>query len=183
MDSTVGGLGPAEEKVLVAIGELALRFARDAVDRETASDVAQDVVLICLKRKRARVWTVDASEMEMYVRCLVRRRVVDSLRRRQRRGERDAEHARDRLDSAYEWMEPELALEAEWLEAFRQSTFDALPSRSRRTWALVREKRISYKAAAKELGVSARTVCSDLTEAERFVRKRMRANGLTSSEE
>ncbi len=182
MDETVRGLGPSDDDVLVEIREIALRCAAEVVDRETASDVAMDVVVLCLTRMRAKRWRVEHRALHGYVCRLARDRVVDVLREQHRRREREAEHARDRRESAHEWMYPERALEAKELDAASQKEFDGLPQQARLTWMLVREQRISYKSVAKALGLSHRAIRANLARAERLVRERMREKGLADAD-
>jgi RNA polymerase sigma-70 factor (ECF subfamily) len=182
MDSMAEGRGPSEDDVLVEIGAIAHRYAQGLVDRDMAHDVAQDVVVFCLEKMRARQWRIDRSTLRRYVWCLVRRRLIVVLRRKDRLREREADHARERRQSPPAWMHPESALEAKELEAFEQETLNGLPRQSRRAWRLVREQRLSYKTAARVLGVSRATLCSNLARAERLVRERMREQGVAGDE-
>lgn len=180
MDSVTEGRRPSEDDVLIEIDAIAHRFARGVVDRDMAHDVAQDVVLICLEKMRAKRWRIEQSELRRYVWCLVRRQIIIVLRRRDRRREREADHAREGRESPPAWMNPERAMEAREVEAFELETMEDLPPQSRRAWRLVREKRMSYKAVAKFLGLSRAAVCSSVARAERIMRERMREKGLAS---
>lgn len=183
MDSVTEGRRPSEDDVLAEIGAMAHRFARGVVDRDMAHDVAQDVVLICLEKMRAKRWRLERSALPRYVRCLVHRRIIVVLRRRDRRREREADHARERRESPPAWTHPERAMEAREREACELEAMDGLPPQSRRAWRLVREKRMSYRAAARLLGVSRATLCSNLARAERLVRERMQEEGLGEPDE
>ena len=180
MDSVEGGRRASEDDVLVEIGAIAHRYARGVVDRDMAHDVAQDVLMFCLEKMRDNRWRLEGSALRRYVRCLVRRQIIIALRRRERRREREADHARERRESPPAWMHPERAMEAREIEAFELETMEDLPPQSRRAWRLVREKRMSYKAAAKFLGLSRAAVCSSVARAERIMRERMREKGLAS---
>ncbi len=159
--------------VLVDIGERARRHAARIVDRDTAEDIAQDLVIDCLERMRAGTWSVRPDGIDAYVGCVVRRRTIDGLRRAQSRAEREAEHARELTEGVHAWMEPELALEARELEALRVRAMAELPEACRRAYLLVREQKASYAEAAAVLGVTTSAVNANVVRAQRKLRARL----------
>ena len=83
------------DPLVIEIGRVARRFESKRVPADVADDIAQDLVLECLTKIRAGKWTVRHADLESFVRGVVRRRVLDWLRRCARADERNAQHARE----------------------------------------------------------------------------------------
>lgn len=167
-----------EAALLTSISNRARRIAHamvraDTADAADAEDLAQDVVLECLVRLRSgKLWTRPAS-LAAFVRRRVRSRAIDLLRRKKHRAARNAEHARELMESVHAWMSPELALETRELELFREHTLASLPYDCRRAYVMVREGEAPYQVVADQLGVSRAAVCSRVVSAQRLFRREL----------
>ena len=148
----------SESVLLLKIHTLAKRAARRIVEWDVAENIADDVVMDCLERMRAGTWGVGSHRLKSYVRCLVRRRAVDVLRRDQRRADREAEHARELTESVHAWMEPHFALEAAELDDLERAAVAGLPLEVLETYELVRDGGATYERAGRQMGVSRSTV-------------------------
>ncbi len=163
--------------LLLEIGALAQQHARRLVDRDTAEDIAQDVVVTCLERIRAGTWDVRPDGIDAYVRCVVGRRVIDVVRRRKRRREREAEHSRELEEGVHAWMDPELALERDELEAYHERAMAEMPAACRRAYRLVRERHASRAEAAAKLGVTVGAIGMRLARAQRELEEGLKRRG------
>jgi RNA polymerase sigma-70 factor (ECF subfamily) len=159
------------DALIVEIHRLAREFAGKRVAADVADDIAQDICLECLVKIRAGRWSVRHSDLAVFVRGVVRRRVVDWLRRREHGDERNAEHARELEEGEHAWMSPELLLEERELAVVREETLRELPTACRRAYLMVREEGESYKGAARRLGVSRSAVSAHIVTAQRRFRR------------
>jgi RNA polymerase sigma factor (sigma-70 family) len=164
--------------LLIEIAHLAHRFASEVVARDIAEDVAQDVVLECLIKVREQTWHADDASIQGLIRNMVRRRAIDSLRRTQRREERNAEHVRDLSDGAHGWMSPDIASDERELAALHAETLASLPGKCRRIYVMVREDRIAYEVVAARLGLSRSAVSWHIVAAQRRFRRRLKDHGI-----
>ena len=83
------------------------------------------MTLQCRVKIRARRRRVDAAELEIYVRRVVRRRAVDLLRRSQPREQRHAEYVLE-MQAVPTWMSPELADEERELAELHERALERL---------------------------------------------------------
>lgn len=155
------------DALVVEIHRQARALAKKRVPVDVADDIAQDITFECLIKIRAGRWRVRHADLTDVLRGVVRRRVVDWLRRREHGDERNAEHWRDREDSEHAWMSPELELEEPELAAVHERTLRELPSACRRAYLMVREEGESYNGAARRLGVSPSAVSAHIVTAQR----------------
>jgi RNA polymerase sigma factor (sigma-70 family) len=170
-DSVMGTL-------LVDVGERARKYAERIVDPQTADDIAQDVVLTALTRMRAGRWRPGRGGIDGYVRCVVRRRAGDALKRRQRRHEREAEHARELTEGVHAWMDPELALEARELDTMYARATAGLPETHRRAYQLVRVQHASHATAAAVLGVTPSALSMNVVRAQQALEVELELRGI-----
>lgn len=169
----------SEAQLLMDVATLARRFAGKYMCTHDAEDLAQDVVLECLIRMRAGKWKPIIS-LGAFVRAMVWRRRTDSLRQRERRTSRDAEHARALTESVHTWMSPEHALEERELLSFHEQTLTSLPRSCRRAYVMVREEEAPYQLVADRLGVSRATVCAHVVAAQRRFRLELLEQGIAT---
>src|SRR5690349_19684277 len=112
----------AQNSLMIEIHAMAHPMAKRLVPRELeAEDVAQDVVLDCVTRIREKTWRLGDRDLDCHIACLIRRRVRSLLKKRIAQMERDMEYLRDREGSVYEWMQPEIQLDAEEMDALREA--------------------------------------------------------------
>src|SRR6185312_2398188 len=180
MEEAAGEAGEVDSALGCEIAKRARALAERIVDRHAAEDIAQDVVLTCLERMQAGTWRLGPGGVDGYVRCVVRRRAVDALRRRQRRQDRDAEHARELVEGVHAWMDPELALEARELDELHASATARLSAPCRRAYHLVREQRVSYAVAAAVLSVTPSAVNVSVVRAQRTIRAELEGRGIAA---
>src|SRR2546423_352545 len=165
MDHVSPSDAATETAVLLQVTIIARRYARKFLGAQAAEDLAQDVVLQCLKEMRAGRWVIRHS-LAAYVGYLVRWRRDDFHCRRKRRMARDAEHLRERTESTHVWMSPDLALEERELDEFHEQTLASLPDGCRRAYVMVREDGEPYQVVAERLGVSRAAVCFHVVAAQ-----------------
>jgi RNA polymerase sigma-70 factor, ECF subfamily len=168
----------AEAELLLAVHSIARQRLRKILDEPSAEDIAQDVVLEILGRQRAGTLRLRRQTLV----ALVRRRAFDRaknlLRWTKRQSQRDAEFQREIADSVHQWMSPDVALEAEELEAVAERTLETLSPDCRRPYRMVREEKRSYRDVATDLGITRSTVCDHLSEAQNRFRDALRDHGL-----
>ena len=82
------------DALVIEIWRVARRFAGQSIPTDVADDIAQGIVVECLSKIRAEKWTVRHSDLEPFMRGVVRRNVVDWFRRCAHADERNAQHAR-----------------------------------------------------------------------------------------
>lgn len=169
MDLVLPPDASSETHLIVEISAFAHRYARALMSAAAAEDLAQDVVLECLIRIRDGRWRIKHS-LAAFVRAMVRRRRADTLRLRERRAAREAQHANECADGVHAWMSPELVLESEELDAFHVRMLAQLPPGCRNAYTMVREEETSYQVAAEKLGVTRAAVCAHIVTAHRRFR-------------
>jgi RNA polymerase sigma-70 factor (ECF subfamily) len=170
------------EALLVEVTSLARQLAREFRRRGISpKDLAQDVVLECLTEIRAGHWRRDSAPLAAIVRNKVRRRGIDELRRRRRAEKREAEFARERLESTPTWMSPDGELEERELEELREQALASLPPACRRAYELVRDKGMSYEEAARILGVSRSGISAFVVKAQRKLRGQLKNSGIEAT--
>lgn len=168
----------AQNALLVEIEGIALEFAGAFLPADVADDVAHDVVLDCLLRLRAGTLDIEMALLRGFTYALVKRRVVDRVRREVRRMTRDAEHARTQNEGTHAWMSPELARQAAELEALRVRLLARLPPMCRRALIMIRDDHETYEAAAKRLGVTIDAVTSRVVRAQGRMRRGLKKAGV-----
>ena len=179
MDNSLPRRIPPQERLLIRIADLAWREAFHRGGPEFAEDLAQDVVLECLVKVRTRRGRLTGRTLKGFVRQVVRRRWLDSLRLARRRATREEEHAREATGGPRLWMSPELKLVDAELTHFHESTLASLPSGCRRSYLMVREEDASYQLTADLLGVSRATVNAHVVAAQRKFREGLPKYGIT----
>jgi RNA polymerase sigma factor (sigma-70 family) len=108
----------------------------------------------------------------------VQSKAVDQLRQRQRRDERELEHAQRVEAVMHAWMSPDQSTEERELEAEEECALAELPAEDRDVYLMTRDRGESYKAIAKRLGLSERAVCHRIVKTRRRLRSRLRARGI-----
>lgn len=179
MDNSLPRRIPPQERLLIRIADLAWQHASHLGGADFADDLAQDVVLECLVKVRTRSGRLTARTLNAFVRQVVRRRWLDSLRLAHRRATREQEHSRETTNGTRLWMSPELTLVDAELARFREHTLASLPSACRRSYLMVREEDASYQLTADLLGVSRATVNAHVVAAQRKFREGLPQYGIT----
>jgi RNA polymerase sigma factor (sigma-70 family) len=166
------------DALLIRIDAIALARAREIVVRHAAADIAHDVVLECLVKIRDGTWDVAPDDLIRCVRRMVQSKAVDQLRQRQRRDERESEHAKQVEAIMHAWMSPDQSTEERELEAVEECALAELPEEDRITYLMARGRGESYAAIATQLGLSESAVCRRIVKARRGLRSRLRARGI-----
>ena len=167
-----------EELVLTEVRRLARRQAGLSMASDAADDVAQDVAFAVLAALRKGRPIPRGALLIGLIRRMVRCRAADRLRREQRRGRRDSDYARERVDRRPAWMCPAAALDETEVQRFRERTLYELKEPCRRAFVMVREEHATYASAAEALSVSRTTIRSYVVAAERNFRRRLGEMGL-----
>jgi RNA polymerase sigma factor (sigma-70 family) len=166
------------DALLIRIDAVALALAREIVVRHAAADIAHDVVLECLVKIRDGTWDVAPEDLIRCVRRMVQSKAVDQLRQRQRRDERELQHATRVEAIMHAWMSPDQSAEERELEALEEGEIAELPEEDRDTYLLARDRGQSYTAIAALLGLSESAVSHRIVRARRRLRSRLRAKGI-----
>ena len=169
------------EGLLLEVKRLARTFSRRLVLPVDREDLEQDTVLACLASIRDGTWNGHAAKLSVIVGHIVRCQAVDRLRRRQCSFERDAEYARDVVETMHAWMSPEAAMHERELEAARWEMLESLSPRCRQAYELVREQGLSYAQAARLLGMTRSGVCAFVVKAQRKLRLQLKRRGIETT--
>jgi RNA polymerase sigma factor (sigma-70 family) len=180
MDTVQSQDESTEAETLMYVSAIARRLAEEYLDRDGAYDLAQDLVLECLVKIRRDNWRIEPSTIRALVRRMVERRLIDVLRRKQNQAAHNNEHASDLQDSVHVWMCPDLAVEAQELEAFHERTLASLSDGCRRAYTMVRDEGMPYQTVADWLGVSRAAVHWHVVGAQRRFRTGLAEEGIAT---
>ncbi len=170
-----------EESFLAEVSTLALCYAGEFLPREAAEDLAQDVVLKCLRNLRRGKNRMDIIRLGGFIRRIVRRRWIDAIRERRCRARHEAEHARaTAARGTCTWMSPALIIDECELDVFLAEALANLPPTRRRVFMMVREDKASYQAVASELGVTRGAVNAHIVAVHRLLRRELLRRGLAA---
>ena len=168
----------ARDALLARIGDMARSFIPRRMQRDAAADIVQMVVIRCWERMEEGSWAATEDSLKALVRSMVRRRVVDALRRNKRRKAREAEFARELTESTHAWMSPELTREERELEALHDVIVAEIPEARLRAYVMVRGDGVAYAEVAVRLGLSPRSVASHVLRVQRRFRERLKKHGI-----
>ncbi len=140
-------------------------------DRQTAEDVAQEAYL----RARRAIESGPIEHIEAFLQQTARNLALDHLRHRKMRAEYETDGLGE--DALMNVPDNVLSLEAALLERERFQAFrkalDGLPARAQTVIVLSRLEEWSNRQIAEHLGISERTVFSDLKLAMTHCRERL----------
>lgn len=163
----------AFERLFRAHYEALCRFALGYTDRRNvAEDLVQDVFFDLWKKRRT-LAEIEHS-LEAYLYEMTRRHALKHLRRGRVRAKWAARG--DDLRRAVPAVVPERAddaLEHRELEEEARRAVQALPARRRRIFMLSRRHGLTYAEIAEALGISTKTVETQMSRALKFLRERL----------
>jgi RNA polymerase sigma-70 factor (ECF subfamily) len=145
-------------------------FAYRFVD---SSDVAEDIVQDVFARLWRQFEGFDRADPLPYLYQAVRNRAVSWLRTQGVRA-RWQERARPETDAAAPGPGPAALVEAQEIRAAVGRAVQALPDRCRLIFTMHREQELSYSEIARVLGLSIKTVETQMGRALRMLRERLR---------
>ena len=170
-----------EEAFLAEVSTLALRHARRFLPSHTAEDLAQDVVLKCLRDLRRGKNRMDIVRLGGFIRRIVRCRWIDGLRQRRCHARGDAEHARAvAARGMHSWMSPALLMDEYELNAFLAQALASLPPMRRQVFMMVREEKATYETVAEHLGVTRGVVNAHIVGVQRLLRRELLRQGMAT---
>jgi RNA polymerase sigma-70 factor (ECF subfamily) len=155
--------------VLAHYGRLCGFAHRFVGSADVAEDLVQDVFIAVWRRFE----TFDRDDPLPYLYQAVRNRAVSFLRTQGSRA-RWEERAGPETDAAAPGPTPAGAVEAAEIRAALRRAVDALPERCRLIFTMNREQDLSYSEIARVLGLSLKTVETQMGRALRLLRERLR---------
>lgn len=172
-------LATAEDELFTAVSALAHEYAATtAPDADVAADVAQDVIIECLKYHRAGTLRTDRVWLAAFIRRRVDLRLIDTRRSWWRRAATHSEHLHDRTASSHAWMHPAIDVETKELESLYLRTMKRLPIACLRAYVMVRVEGISYQATAARLAVTRAAINLHVVSAQRVFREALMDHGI-----
>lgn len=168
------------DALLLHIEAIAFARACDSVPKQAAVDIARDVMVHCLVKIRNGNWDIAADEVPRFVRHLAHSRSVDFLRRRERGGVRETDHAQELEKATHTWMAPDDTTEERLLAEVHGRALSDLPDGCRRVYLMVRDSHDTYAVVGKRLGISASAVSRHVVKAQHLLRKGLLACGIAA---
>jgi RNA polymerase sigma-70 factor (ECF subfamily) len=142
----------------------AMHFAERHLHRDQALEIAHDVATEMLALPAERV-----STSLIYV--AVTSRLRNFWRSRERRASAEGTYQQMRSTVTQLWAAPEAELEIRELQERIQAAVARMPSGMREVFVLIRDEELTYKEAAARLGISVKTVHTQICRAGALLRQ------------
>lgn len=154
----------AYKELFVSLYSPLFRFALTLVSREQADEIVSDV-FIHIWEKRKRIDSI--SNLRVYLYKAVKNTALNYIAKQNRSNTTDINEAGIELPSIY--FNPEqLLITAEMIQRIRMAV-DKLPPQCKLIFKLVKEDELKYREVAEILGISVKTVESQVTIALRKI--------------
>ena len=160
------------EQQLPSMRAAAEKYARLSVhDRDSAMDIAQEVVIAIHEMWVANPRTLDSSRsFDGWIIKVTRRLSLNWLRDERTRRRNEFSYGKEREGQRKAWMNPVFAAEGQDLNRIVYETLEQMHERQRSTYLRVREDGAKYSVVADERGVSETTVKRNVSEAAHRLR-------------